>query len=91
MKYLKTYEKFENVNIKEYYSIQISGEFDTNNNEFDSFNEAMEYLSNNFVKGFVIDGYNKPGIQGYKIYKMKREKIDETEYETWLNAKKYNL
>ena len=43
----KIFEK--NDSVKEYYQIWMSGNFDFNSMEFDSFNDCMNYLLNTYI------------------------------------------
>ena len=89
-------EKFNSINenvsnIKEFFMIKMSGQFDIRNIEFNSFVDAMNYMYDNYndthAGRILIKNYGK----SYEIYKIKKELIDKNEFDMWYNTKKYNI
>ena len=85
MKYIKTLEKENMFGRKTFFMIEIKGDFDLKNCEFDSFNDAMEYMTHNYE-----DSINNFGTD-YKIYEMQKKLVSKDMFIRWENQNKYNL
>ena len=76
----------EKYNIRDFYIIEKPGDFDLRMIDFSSFNDAMEYLTNNYDKE-LVDSYGT----AYKIYKIKKELVDNDMFKMWQDTNNYNL
>jgi len=84
---LKFLKLFENKNDKYVvYKLKLPGDFDANNIDFESFEEAINYVINVISEEFAIKSF---GIE----YTIKKCIIEETtdDFELWKETKKYNI
>lgn len=86
--------KFNTINEnykKDFYVVEMTGEFDLKNIEFDSVFDAMTYLNNNYNNELLLSSYDK----GYKIFKIQKELVGKDTVKDILkmmqNSNKYNL
>ena len=94
MKHLKTYENIEFERVSEYYKIKWENsihQYDTD--EFDSFDEAMQSLWENYFSSGdgEFDDLKNAYYQAYTIVKLKEHTFNKKDVESWIEVQKYNL